>query len=56
MQSDQSSALLFDPMPKRDVELPPMVVRPVEPKAGSLRRDTAPVPPALEEALANIRL
>lgn len=56
MQTDQNSVLLFDPMPKRDVELPPMVVRPVEPKAGSLRRDAAPIPPALEEALSNIRI
>lgn len=56
MQNDRSSILLFDPMPKRDVDLPPMVVRPVEPKAGSLRREPAPIPQALEEALAHIRV
>mgnify|MGYP003381838313 CR=1 FL=1 len=55
MQGEQNAVPLFDPMPKRDVELPPLVTRPVEPAAGSLRREAGEVMPTLEKALANVR-
>lgn len=56
MQNKQTVTLLFDPVPKKDVVLPPLVAKPIQLATASLKIDTAGTVSAPLKVLANIRM
>lgn len=56
MSDQKKPTILYDPMPKVDLKLPPLVQRPYEQSTGSLVKERPEAPQALASALSNIRL
>jgi hypothetical protein len=56
MPSKDSVVLLFDPMPREDVKLPPMIIRGSELVTGSLKQVPEETPVPVKKLLSNISL
>jgi hypothetical protein len=56
MPDKESVVLLFDPMPREDVKLPPMIIRGSELVSGSLKHLPDEAPPKVKKLLSNISM
>jgi hypothetical protein len=50
------TTVLYDPKPKEDLKLPPLVRRPYEQSSGTLLKIPSQSKPELSSALSNIRI